>query len=282
MLSPDDRGRVTGYQRGQGAVSVRYLNHLESVHFTVIEDVPGFRWPDPPAANFVDELVHAKLKPVQVPPSDGATIDVSSAASISTYRPVAQRTVAPGRSSPIRAADKRAKVIDALLAVRRVRPVLGGSSADLMRVTARGLPDGRAERFADFLVDGYAKNTPFDKLAASILTATGDGTEVPAANYFLAIPTSEDLTETTAQLFMGSRINCAKCHNHPFENWTQEDYYRISAVFARVEEGRGPVSCVAAGEVKHPASGKVMAPLRRNHQSAAIRRPTAGPRSPAG
>lgn len=261
IVHPDDRGRVTGFKRGQGAVSVRYLNHMESVHFTVIEDVPGFTWPNPPAANLVDELVHAKLKQLQVPPSDvcdDATFLRRVHLDLTGMLPAADaaRAFLTGKSP-----DKRAKAIDALLETEEFARFWGQRSADLMRVTARGLPDGRAERFSSFLADAYRKNTPFDKLALDILTATGDGTDVPAVNYFLAIPTPEDLTETTAQLFMGSRINCAKCHNHPFENWTQEDYYRISAVFARVRKQGDDIVVAAAGEVKHPTSGKVMAPF---------------------
>ena len=89
---------------------------------------------------------------------------------------------------------------------------------------------------------------------------------MPAANYFLAFPVLEDLAETTAQLFMGSRVNCAKCHNHPFENWTQEDYYRIAAVFARVKHaGKSAIGFTVGGERRDDAphdSGKGTDPLR--------------------
>ncbi|QDU23542.1 DUF1553 domain-containing protein [Urbifossiella limnaea] len=261
VAAADARGRVTGGKRGQGAVSVRYLNHMESVHVTVVEAVPGFRWPDPPVANLVDELVYGKLRQLQVSPSDvcdDATFLRRVHLDLSGLLP----TAAAARvflADP--APDKRAKVIDALLASEEFPRYWAQRSADLMRVTAKGLPDGRAERFAAFLADGYRKNTPFNEVATAILTATGSGADVPAANYFLAVPTPEDLTETTAQLFMGSRINCAKCHNHPFENWTQDDYYRISAVFSRVKKDGDAVVLAGAGEVSHPTSGKVLAPF---------------------
>ena len=257
----DDRGLVTGFKRGQAAISVRYLNYLESVHFTIVEDVPGFRWPDAPENNFIDALVHAKLKQLRVPPSetcDDATFLRRVSLDLTGLLPPPART---REFLADKSSDKRAKLVDDLLASDEFARFWGNRSADLMRVTARALPDGRAERFAGFLVDSYRKNTPFDKLVAAILTAAGDGSEVPAANYFLAIPTGEDLTETTAQLFMGSRINCAKCHNHPFENWTQNDYYRISAVFARVRKEGDDVVLTPTGETKHPNSGQVMTPF---------------------
>jgi hypothetical protein len=261
VAAADARGRVTGFKRGQGAVSVRFLSHVRSVHFTVVEAVPGFRWPEPPAANAVDDLVHAKLRQLQVPPSglcDDATFLRRVHLDLTGLLP----TAAAARTflaDP--AADTRAKVIDSLLASEEFARYWGQRSADLMRVTAKGLPDGRAERFAAFLTDAYRKNTPFDHVARTVLTAAGSGADVPAANYFLAVPTPEDLTETTAQLFMGSRINCAKCHNHPFENWTQEDYYRISAVFARVRKDGDTVLLADDGEARHPTSGQVLPPF---------------------
>ena len=261
VVSVDPRGRASGLKAGQAAVSVRYLSHLESVHFTVVEDVPGFRWPDPPAANFVDELVHRKLRQLQVPPSglcdDGAFLRrihldltglLPSAEAVRAFL----RDTTPG---------KRMRVIDSLLASEEFARYWGQRAADLMRVNAKGLPGGRAEIFAGFITDSLRRNMPFDKFATAILTATGDGTEVPEANYFLAIDKLSDLTETTAQLFMGSRINCAKCHNHPFENWTQDDYYRISAVFARVRNENGAVGLSESGETRHPVNGRAMPPF---------------------
>lgn len=261
VASADARGRVAGLTRGQGAVSVRYLSHVRSVHFTVVEDVPGFHWPDPPAANVVDALVYGKLRQLQVPPAalcDDATFLRRVHLDLTGLLP----TAAAARAFLAdRDPEKRTKTIDALLASEEFACHWAQRSADLMRVTAKGLPDGRAERFAAFLADGYRENTPFNEVAAAILTATGSGADVPAANYFLAVPTPDDLTETTAQLFMGSRINCAKCHNHPFEAWTQDDYYRIAAVFARVRKDGDAVALADDGETRHPTTGKVLPPF---------------------
>lgn len=261
VLGVDARGRVSGLKRGQGAVSVRYLSHVESVHFTVVEDVPGFQWVDFPAANFVDELAHRKLRQLQVTPSavcDDAVFLRRIHLDLTGLLPAADAVRSfLGDASP----GKRRRAIDTLLASEEFARFWGQRSADLMRVSSKGLPGGRAEVFAGFIVDSYRRNTPFDQFATAILTSSGDGSEAPAANYFLAIGKLSDLTETTAQLFMGSRINCAKCHNHPFENWTQEDYYRISAVFARLRTENGMVSLDESGEARHPVSGKVMSPF---------------------
>ena len=263
VLAVSDVGLVTGAKRGQGAVSVRYLNHLESVHFTCTEEVEGFVWNNPAEANFIDTHVHAKLNQLRVLPSDtcdDATFLRRVYLDLTGLLPPAEKAKA-FLAEP--AADKRAKVIDELLASEEFARYWALRTADLMRVNPKTLPEGRAELFADWLIAGYRDNIPFDKAVTELLTATGDAAKVPAANYFLAIPVLEDLAETTAQLFMGSRVNCAKCHNHPFENWTQEDYYRIAAVFTRVK--RTPkgtvVSIAASGETTHPTSGKTLAPF---------------------
>jgi len=261
VLAVSDSALVTGLKRGQGAVSVRYLNHLESVHFTVTEDVEGFRWPSIPETNFVDQHVHAKLKQLQVMPSgtcDDATFLRRVYLDFTGLLPPGEKAKAFLADT---AKDKRAKVIDELLDSEEFARYWALRTADLLRVNAKTLPEGRAELFAEFLIDGYRKNTPFDKVATEILTASGDATKVPAANYFLATPVLEDLAETTAQLFMGSRVNCAKCHNHPFENWTQEDYFSIAAVFVRVKKAGKVVSVAATGETKHPTSGKTLTPF---------------------
>ncbi|MCE9566906.1 MAG: DUF1549 and DUF1553 domain-containing protein [Planctomycetes bacterium] len=261
ILSVSDSVLVTGLKRGQGAVSVRYLNHLESVHFTVTEDVPGFVWPSLPETNFVDQHVHAKLKQLQVMPSgscDDATFLRRVYLDLTGLLPPGEKAKAFLAET---AKDKRSKVIDELLESEEFARYWALRTADLLRVNAKTLPEGRAELFAEFLIDGYRKNTPFDKVATEILTASGDATKVPAANYFLATPVLEDLAETTAQLFMGSRVNCAKCHNHPFENWTQEDYYSIAAVFVRVKKAGKVVTVTPTGETKHPTSGKTLSPF---------------------
>ena len=263
VLSVSDAGLVAGIKRGQGAVSVRYLNHLESVHFTVIEEVEGFVWNNPTDANFIDKHVHAKLNQLRVLPSDtcdDATFLRRVHLDLTGLLPPVAKAKAFLTNT---LSDKRAKVIDELLVSEEFARYWAMRTADLMRVNPKTLPDGRAELLADWLIAGYRDNVPFDKAVTDLLTASGDAAKVPAANYFLAFPVLEDLAETTAQLFMGSRVNCAKCHNHPFENWTQEDYYRIAAVFTRVKKAaKGTmVSLTSTGETRHPTSDKTLTPF---------------------
>ena len=114
-------------------------------------------------------------------------------------------------------ADKRTRMIDRLLASEEFARFWGQKEADLLRVNAGAMPEGRAEALARWIVESWRTNQPFDQHVRQLLTAVGPAREHPAVNLFLAIPANEDLAESTAQLFMGSRITCAKCHNHPFE-----------------------------------------------------------------
>lgn len=264
VAAVDPDGLVTGRARGQSAVSVRYLDHLESVHFTVVEPVPGFVWRPVPESGEIDRLVHARLRQLGYQPSGTCTDEVFLRRvylDLTGLLPTAARArefLADRRADHPEGA--RARLIDALLETEEYARFWALKRADLMRVSPRRLKAEGAERFAAWLADSVRRNVPYDRFARELLTAAGEVEQVAAASYFLAIPGMEERTEMTAQLFMGSRLECAKCHNHPFENWTMRDYYRIAAVFARTRAEDGMVVLADSGEAKHPTTGEVMAP----------------------
>ena len=256
----DTGGLVSGVRRGQAAVTVRYLEHLESSYFTVVADVPGYRWTNPPTGNYIDRLVHAKLRQLKYLPS-GICSDEVFLRRVHLDLTGLLPSVQQARSF---LADKdqrkRAKLIDRLLACDEFSRFWSLRIADLMKVQPKVLKGDRAVLFANWIRDAIQQNVPVDQFVRRILTSGGDTQKNPAANYFLAAKTTQELTETTAQLFMGSRIQCAKCHNHPFENWTQRDYYRIGAVFHRIRRKGNNITVAATGEMKHPSTGQVMKP----------------------
>ena len=260
----DADGRVTGRSRGQAAITVRFLEHLESVYLTFIEEVEGFEWPAVAEHNFVDRLVNSRLKLLSIAPSPTCDdrvflrrvyLDLTgllpSAAAARTF--LAEKK--PG---------KRARLIDRLLATDQFARFQALQLADLLRVNPKVLGADRAKLFANWIAEAMVTNRPYDQLTRDLLTSTGDTRLVAEANYFAAIPKTEDVAEATAQVFMGSRIQCAKCHNHPFENWTQDDYYSIGAAFHRVARQADRISVVGGGEMVNPRSGKVMTPWGRN------------------
>ena len=106
---------------------------------------------------------------------------------------------------------------------------------------------------------------PMDQFVRELFTADGSTCENPAANYYRISRDPENSVETTAQLFLGVRIQCAKCHNHPFEQWTQDDYYGFAAFFSQVQHKKGnlpdeEVIYRGAGDVRQPRTGQVMKP----------------------
>jgi len=256
----DMDGHVAGKGRGQAAISVRYLDKLVSVPITVVEPVKNFVWKPVPENNKIDTLVNAKLKQLQYLPS-GTCSDSEFVRRVhldlTGLLPTAEATRAfLADKSP----EKRGRLIDRLVDSDDFAHFWALKKADLMRISPRRLPNGQAERFARWLVEATRQNLPYDQLARTILTATGSTDVLPAAGYFLAIPTPEERTELTAQVFLGSRVECAKCHNHPFEAWTMRDYYKIAAVFARTQAKGSTVTLASSGEVNHPTSGEIMAP----------------------
>lgn len=260
VASVDANGMITGVGRGQAAISARYLDKLQSIYITNVVDIPHFAWNSPLENNIIDHLVDAKLKQLQYLPS-GTCSDAVFLRRVSLdltgLLPTAEQT---RRFLKDGSSDKRARYIDSLLQSEEYARFWALKQADLMRLNPNRLKEGRADLFAHWLVDSVRSNMPFDRFARETLTAQGDTEKVAAANYFMAIPTMEERTEMTAQLFMGSRVECAHCHNHPFENWTQRDYFRIGAVFARTQVENGTVKVVSGGETKHPTTGETMIP----------------------
>ena len=253
-------GLVTAHQAGLSAVTIRYLEHLESVYFTAVRPVDGFEWTPQPEANFVDTHVNAKLRQMSIHPSEVCSDEVfvrRVSLDLTGLLPTVKTTLAFLADD---SKSKRAELIDRLLASEEHARFWAQKQADLMRVNAKLLPDGRADLLGSWIVDAFRENKPYDQFAREVVTARGDTRQTAAANYFFAIENTNDVTETTSQVFMGSRINCAKCHNHPFENWTQEDYYSIGAVFTRLKKDGDRIDIADSGEMSHPASGKVMHP----------------------
>ncbi|MEO2032950.1 MAG: DUF1549 domain-containing protein, partial [Planctomycetaceae bacterium] len=256
-----ESGRVTGHDRGDAAISVRYLEHIQPFSVTVIHAEETFVWSSPAEINSVDRWVNNKLRQLQYIPSEtctDATFVRRVYLDVIGLLPTVDETMAFVADGSLE--NKRTKLIEVLLRRPEHARFWARKSADLMRASPKMMKDGRAEKFTKWIEGTISENMPFNRFAATLLTASGDTLDTPAANYFLALPKMEDCAEATAQIFMGSRVQCAKCHNHPFENWTQNDYYRLSAVFARVEAKAGKVSLLTKGEARQPATGQVMRP----------------------
>jgi hypothetical protein len=267
-------GLVEFKQAGEVAVLCRYLEELYTVHLTYLEPRKGFAWPNPPEANYVDKFVFAKLKMLSLPPSDLCTdaefvrrayLDVCG------VLPTADEVrafLADARP------DKRARLVDALLERPEYADFWTLKWSDVLRNNRKAVQVKGVHVFHHWLRGHLERNTPFDQVVRELLTASGSTFANPPANYYRIARDPQNLAETTAQLFFGIRMQCAKCHNHPFERWTQDDYYSMAAFFARVKQKKdpaepGPSAAVAggeivyvdrAGEVTQPRTGRQMPP----------------------
>jgi Protein of unknown function (DUF1553)/Protein of unknown function (DUF1549) len=267
-------GFVEFRQAGEVAILCRYLMELHTVRLTYLEPRKGFVWNNPPEANYVDKHVFAKLKMLNITPSDlcsdadfvrRATLDICG------VLPTADEVRAFLADTR---ADKRAKLVDALLERPEYADFWTLKWSDVMRSSRKNIQQKGTFAFQRWLRDHFAKDDGFDVVTRELLTASGSTFSNPPANYYRIARDPQNLAETTAQLFLGFRMQCAKCHNHPFERWTQDDYYSLSAFFARVHQKKdvrepgpkpnGPgaeiIYASRNGEVTQPRTGKTMAP----------------------
>jgi hypothetical protein len=266
VASVSDGGMLVGHRRGQAAVMARYLDQLVSCQFTFVEDIDGFRWPNPPANNYVDELVYEKLRQLQYEPAELCSdtdfvrrvyLDV-----IGVLPTIEEQEVFLADKAP----DRRQRLIDKLLARPEHAHFWASKWGDLLRLQKEEVSEAGVHKFYNWLVDVVSRNVPFNEFARELLTAQGSTFDHPAANYYRACDEPIKAAETTAQLFLGSRIQCAKCHNHPFENWTQDNFYGLTAFFTRVNRKPGRrvdeeiVYVARSGEVRQPRTGQIMKP----------------------
>ena len=259
-------GQVSGKQRGEATILVRYLDHLDTAAYTLLGEAPGFVWPNPPARNYIDEQVFAKLRKLQIPPaelcSDQEFVRRVFLDLIGLLPTPAEAASFTANTDP----HKRDQLIDALLERPEYADFWALLWADLLRVKSGRLGAPAAFKLHRWLVASVAKNRPYDAIARDLLAASGGTLANPPANFYRAAGDANDCGETIAQLFLGIRIQCAKCHNHPFDRWSQQNYLGLGAFFARV--GRKPsasadeifVYSLPQGEALHPRTGKPAPP----------------------
>ncbi|MBQ18003.1 MAG: S-layer protein [Planctomycetaceae bacterium] len=170
--------------------------------------------------------------------------------------------------------DKRSRLVNRLLDRPGYAAYFAMKWADILQNRGKGYSTGKQRAgtalFAGWIRDSLAANKPYNQFVAEILTATGSQRENPPTVWYRQVRTSVDYVESVAQAFLGVRIQCAQCHHHPFERWSQADYYGLAAVFARVGRKGGfadaevPTNQViyvkSTGAVQHPRTGRVIPP----------------------
>jgi hypothetical protein len=224
-------GVVTAQRSGETTVIVRFEQLQTPVSLAFLPRQQGIPRDAPVPANFIDEHIWAKLQKVRVSPSavcDDVTFLRRVSFDLAGRLPSrAEAEAFLSDTGP----DKRARLVDTLLASGDFAEWWALKWADLLRLEERVLDETGTVEMHRWIRDSLARDRPMDEFCRDILTALGSTYQNPPANYYRALREPTLRAETTAQIFLGTRLACAKCHNHPFERWTQDDYYRFSAVF---------------------------------------------------
>jgi len=261
-VGPD--GLVRARTKGETAVLVRYLDQITSVRVSFVRHDPQFVWGTPEEHNFIDRCVNEHLRELEIAPSPLCSDEVFLRRA---YLDLLGRIPSPEEARRFlldKSPQKRERLVDELLQRPEFVDFWAMKWLDVLGVNAKKLGMDAAARFHVWFRLQLARNVPLDRLARELLTATGDPVRNPAVYFSLAWREPADAAETVAQVFLGIRMQCARCHNHPFERWTQDDYYGLAAFFARTrikkDGGREVVYVAEDGGLRHPSSGEPVAP----------------------
>jgi len=235
-------GLITTIRRGEAPLLARFEGSYAATTVTVMGDRSGFEWTNPTANNQIDELVYNKLKRVKTLPSELCD-DAEFIRRVSldlTGLPPSPDEVRAFTADSRETKVKRDELVDRLIGNGEYVEHWTNKWADLLQVNRKFLGERGAIGLRNWIKQAVASNMPYDKFVYAILTASGSNWENPPAAYYKVLRTPEDTMENTTQLFLAVRFNCNKCHDHPFERWTQGQYYHLSAFFAQVGRKEDP------------------------------------------
>ncbi|MGE4551400.1 MAG: DUF1549 domain-containing protein, partial [Opitutales bacterium] len=265
----DEHGLVTAGKRGEAFVVARFNVFTVGANFVVIPENLKYERPKLPEANYVDKLVHDKLHKLRLTPSElcsdevflrRVSLDVTGTLPSAELYERFMKDPAP---------DKRAKIIDELLERKEFTEAWVMKFAELLQIRTNdnnGMSYKATLLYFNWLKERIANNLPMDQIARELLSATGGTFVNPSTNFYQVERDTLKLSENVAQVFMGMRIQCAQCHNHPFDRWTQNDYYSFASFFSQVGRKRAadPRESIIYnrrnGETNHPVHKKPMPP----------------------
>jgi hypothetical protein len=286
QVSP--QGLVQAVGRGQGAAMIRFEDFAEIATIIVPYRNPANlpHWTD---NNVIDRLAAAKFKEVGIVPSplcDDATFLRRAYLDAIGTLPTVEESIAFLDSKDV---NKRRKLIDRLLGLTGdpAQDIHGNEYAaywtlkwsDLIRSNSAAIGEQGMWALYNWIKESFRENKPFDQFVRELITAKGSTFSNGPANYYRIASNPQDLAEATSQLFLGVRLGCAKCHHHPYESYSQADYYGFAAFFARVGSkgsqefgvfgNENVIVARADGEVALPRTGKVLRPTPLHGQPVA-------------
>ncbi len=276
-------GVLTAVRRGEAPVLVRYEGRYAATTLTVMGPRDGFEWAGVESYGKIDDFVVDKWQRMKIRPSglcDDATFLRRVTLDLTGLPPTAQQVrefLADSR--PTR--QKRDEVVDRLLAGPEFVEYWTNKWADLLQVNGKFLGGEGAASFRSWIRQAVEENRPYDQFAREVLTSSGSNKANPAASYYKVLRDPQMMMENTTHLFLGVRFNCNQCHDHPFERWTQDQYFQTAAFFAKTKlkkaedagdqtiggtavEGAKPlyeeVFDADGGSIEHPRTGKPVEP----------------------
>lgn len=245
----DEQGQVSAMRAGGAHVFARFSRFTEGSEVFVLPGKESFAWSPPKPNNYIDELVYSKLEKLRIHPSElssdedflrRVTIDLTGLLPTPTEYENFISSEDP---------NKRAKVIDDLLQRDDFAHLWAAKWGEWLRIKGDTNPgSGNAMKaawaFYHWILDEIVNDRPIDELLYAMLTGTGSNLRQPPSNFYTMIPAAGQinpsiLSQDVAQLTMGIRMQCAECHNHPFDRWTMDDYYGWSSFFTGIERKRG-------------------------------------------
>ena len=241
-----ENGLVTSERWGGTAVLARYLGVVSSTFITVPRESGGEPYPELQKNNFIDDFVAAKLEKLNVRPSKLASDEVfirriylDTVGKLPTTEEV--RTFLNDQNQ-----DKRSVLIDSLMDTPEWVDLRTLKIADMLRVHPRRLGNGQygdraATLFHEYIRDSVTEDKPYNQFVHEIITARGSTYQHGPTNYYRIERQPSGRAETTAQVFLGIRLSCARCHKHPFDEWTTDDYWNFAAFTGKVNTRGGEI-----------------------------------------
>jgi hypothetical protein len=277
VASVDATGVATRRSFGESAVLVRYLDCQAVVRLAFVPARPGFRWPAVPEHNYIDTHVFAKLKRLRLAPSELCSDSEFLRRAYLDTLGLLPSPAETGRFLTDTRPDKRQRLIDDLVQRNEFADFWALKWSDLLRNEEKVLDARGVRLFHRWIRQTIVDGKPLNEFARDLVEGRGSSYSHPASNYYRALRDPYARAEATAQVFLGIRLQCAKCHNHPFDRWTQTDYHRFAAFFARVQyrivennrrdkldkhefDGEQVIYQDRTSEWKHPVTGEVLAP----------------------
>ncbi len=261
------QGIVSAGARGEAFIMARFATFTVGSHFIILPKDLEFQFPEVEQSHYVDALINDKLKKLRVAPSVLCSDEVflrRAYLDIIGLLPTAEEYT---RFFADKEEGRRARLVDELLGRKEFVELWVMKWAELLQIRSSNQVSYKAMLlYYNWLQDKVANNVPMDKMVSELLGASGGTFKSPATNYYQNETNTLKVTENVAQVFMGMRIQCAQCHNHPFDRWTQDDYYSFASFFSQIGRKRAedPRETIVfnsrSGEVRHPVGNRVMKP----------------------